>query len=279
MDYALENRSKYSKQVNKLNNQITVRRSVIEKSAQDSNSRKIDFYIKEKTRNRSDYETKVDNLKNECRSKIEQLQQTLENNLQKLEQHYQKYDTYCNDGMKLDISAEEAKDKVINKYKEELKIAEENYAAADKRFKEEEEKQRRQTEWDRRMMLQQIEAEEQEEKERIVQKAKEVKAQQEADREKRRLDSMRKEELEEKAKEYNKQVAEITSYKADSFRDTFSPWSYKEKKRVCKEEEGKLTELEWHYYTKLTKDQRKNILELSNLEDIKKFLNDAKQYI
>ena len=257
MEASMDLMNKNRKLVAKLENQISIRSTVIRASAVESNAKKFDYYSKEKTRNKIDYERKLKELKDE----------------------YTRYDEYCEKGMNPDTSAEEAKDKVLIKYKEELKIAEKARDAAAKRYDEEQEKNRKQMEWDKRQMLNQIEADEQEEKLQITLKAKVEQAVREEEKQRKRNEREKLEELQEKAKENNKQQAEFKAYKSDEFRSKYSPFSYVNKVKVCNEEEGKLTEREWYFYTKLLKHQRNNILELSELNDIRDFLNEAKGYI
>ena len=257
MEASMDLMNKNRKLVAKLENQISIRSTVIRASAVESNAKKFDYYSKEKTRNKIDYERKLKELKDE----------------------YIRYDEYCIKGMNPDTSAEEAKDKVLIKYKEEKKIAEQARDAAAKRYDEEQEKHRKQMEWDKRQMLNQIEADEQEEKLQITLKAKVEQAVREEEKQRKRNEREKLEELQEKAKENNKQQAEFKAYKSDEFRDKYSPYFYVDKVKVCKEEEGKLTAREWYFYTKLLKHQRNNILELSDLNDIREFLNEAKGYI
>jgi hypothetical protein len=257
LDAAMELMIKNKKLLDKLQKQVDIRSEVIRASAVQNNAKKFDYYSKEKTRNQLDYERKLKELKDE----------------------YTRYDEYCNKGMNPDTSAEEAKDKVLIKYNEELKIAKEAHKSAEERHAKEQEKDTNQRIWNQRQALNELEREEEEEKLSLIQKAKEDKVLFEAERERRKNDNIKKDELEEKAKEYNKKVAEMKTCKSDEFRDKYSPYSYVDKVKVCKEEEGKLTAREWYFYTKLLKHQRSSILELSDLNDIREYLNEAKKYI
>jgi len=257
MDASMDSMNKFKKLVNKLNNQIAIRTTVLRTSAVESNAKKFDYYSKEKTRNNTDYERKLRELKDE----------------------YTRYDEYCERGMNPDTSTEEAKDKVLIKYKEELKVVEKAYDAAVKRCDEEQEKDRQRREWEKRQRLNEIEADEQEEKLQIILKAKLEQSIREAEKQRKSSEREKLEDLQEKAKEYNKQQAEFKAHKSDEFRSKYSPYSYVNKVKVCKEEEGKLTEREWYFYTKLLKHQRNNILELSDLNEVRDFLQEAKGYI
>ena len=257
LDAAIEQSTKNKRLMTKLQKQIDIRTEVLRASAKQSNEKKFDYYTIEKTRNKIDYERKLKELKDE----------------------YTRYDEYCERGMNPDLSAEEAKDKVLIKYKEELKIAEKAFDAAVKRCDEEQEKDRQRREWDKRQRLNEIEADAQEEKLQIILKAKLEQSMREADKERKSAERDKLEALQDKAKEYNKQQAEFKAHKSDEFRSKYSPFSYVNKVKVCKEEEGKLTEREWYFYTKLLKHQRNNILQLSDLNDIRDFLNEAKGYI
>jgi hypothetical protein len=127
---------KQRKAITDIKEDIQTRRKVLNTKLSSQGKKKTEYYLKEKTRDRTKTETDVQSLQNELEARLDKLKREYEAEVQSitkkielkisiLKEKTDLYQRYCDE--RLDADNDEDSDLVLVKYKEQLKIAEENY--------------------------------------------------------------------------------------------------------------------------------------------------------
>jgi hypothetical protein len=127
---------KQRKAITDIKEDIQTRRKVLNTKLSSQGKKKTEYYLKEKTRDRTKTETDVQSLQNELEAKLDKLKREYEAEVEAitkkielkisiLKEKTDLYQRYCDE--RLDADNDEDSDLVLVKYKEQLKIAEENY--------------------------------------------------------------------------------------------------------------------------------------------------------
>jgi hypothetical protein len=127
---------KQRKAITDIKEDIQTRRKVLNTKLSSQGKKKTEYYLKEKTRDRTKTETDVQSLQNELEARLDKLKREYEAEVEAitkkielkisiLKEKTDLYQRYCDE--RLDADNDEDSDLVLVKYKEQLKIAEENY--------------------------------------------------------------------------------------------------------------------------------------------------------
>lgn len=132
----LEIMRKQRKAITDVKEDIQTRRKVLNTKLSSQGKKKTEYYLKEKTRDRTKTETDVQSLQNELEARLDRLKREyeaevdaitkkIELKISTIKEKTDLYQRYCDE--RLDADNDEDSDLVLVKYKEQLKIAEENY--------------------------------------------------------------------------------------------------------------------------------------------------------